>query len=100
MSEKTTQNVTVGRKVSFVGGPLAGDVRTIPESVGEILKAQNDGDYFYRMAVVNDEQKELTVKNWGMENTKEGDLMALRIKHIEPDENGETVYYLKLEKLN
>ena len=46
---KTTQNVTVGRKVSFVGGPLAGDVRTIPESVGEILKAEPEGDYFYRI---------------------------------------------------
>ncbi len=46
---KTTQHVNVGRKVSFVGGPLAGDVRVIPESVGEILKADVDGDYFYRI---------------------------------------------------
>ncbi len=46
---KTGQHVKVGRHVCFVGGPLAGDVRTIPESVGEILKAETGGDYFYRI---------------------------------------------------
>ncbi len=46
---KTTQHVTTGRKVAFVGGPLAGDVRVIPESVGEILKAEGGNDYFYRI---------------------------------------------------
>lgn len=47
--KKTTQNVNVGRKVSFVGGPLAGDVRIIPDSVGEFIKAADDSDYHYRM---------------------------------------------------
>ncbi len=47
--KKTGQHVTIGRKVAFVGGPLAGDVRRIPESVGELLKAEDGSDYFYRI---------------------------------------------------
>ena len=47
--KKVTQHGTVGRKVSFVGGPLAGDVRVIPESVGELLKAEEGSDYHYRV---------------------------------------------------
>lgn len=49
MSKKVGQHVNIGRRVAFVGGPLAGDVRTIPESVGEILKAEEGSDYFYRI---------------------------------------------------
>ena len=31
-----------GRKVLFVGGPEAGNVRLIPESHGDIIKADHD----------------------------------------------------------
>lgn len=47
--KKVTQHTSVGRKVAFVGGPLAGDVRVIPESAGEFLKAADDSDYHYRL---------------------------------------------------
>ena len=46
---KTTQHVKIGRKVAFVGGPLAGDVRTIPDTAGEIIKAEEGNDYHYRI---------------------------------------------------
>ena len=49
MSKKTGQHVKIGRKVAFVGGPLAGDVRSIPETAGEIIKAADDSDYHYRL---------------------------------------------------
>lgn len=42
-----TPNIQVGRKVLFVGGPEAGNVRIIPESHGEHIKA--DHDYVYRI---------------------------------------------------
>ncbi len=37
----------VGRKVAFVDGPNAGQVRVIPEADGELVKG--DGDYIYRI---------------------------------------------------
>ena len=42
-----TPNIQVGRKVLFVGGPEAGNVRIIPESHGDHIKA--DHDYVYRI---------------------------------------------------
>jgi len=40
-------NIKVGRKVLFVGGPEAGNVRVIPESHGNQIKA--DDDWIYRI---------------------------------------------------
>lgn len=42
-----TPNIQVGRKVLFVGGPEAGNVRIIPESHGDRIKA--DEDFVYRI---------------------------------------------------
>lgn len=47
--KKVGQHVNIGRKVAFVGGPLAGDVRNIPETTGELLKAEEGSDYMYRV---------------------------------------------------
>ena len=40
-------NIAVGNKVLFVGGPEAGNVRIIPESHGDHIKADND--YIYKI---------------------------------------------------
>ena len=49
MSRKGNQNLNIrtGRKVLFVGGPEAGNVRLIPESHGNHINAP--GDYVYRI---------------------------------------------------
>ena len=39
--------INVGRKVLFVGGPEAGNVRIVPESTGDHV--QGEGDYIYRI---------------------------------------------------
>lgn len=36
-----------GRKVLFIGGPEAGNVRLVPDSHGDILKSDND--YVYKV---------------------------------------------------
>ncbi len=46
MGDKTP-NIQVGNKVLFVGGPEAGNVRVVPESHGDMLKADND--YVYKI---------------------------------------------------
>lgn len=38
-------NIKVGRKVLFIGGPEAGNVRVIPESFGNVV--QSDADFIY-----------------------------------------------------
>jgi len=43
----SSKNISVGRKVLFVGGPEAGNVRIIPESHGETIAA--DHDWIYRI---------------------------------------------------
>lgn len=43
----STPNIQVGNKVLFVGGPEAGNVRVIPESHGEFIKAE--AEYVYRI---------------------------------------------------
>ena len=43
----SSPNTQVGRKVLFVGGPEAGNVRIVPESMGDVMKA--DGDYLYKI---------------------------------------------------
>jgi hypothetical protein len=40
-------NINVGRKVMFIGGPEAGNVRVVPESHGDVV--QGDSDYIYRI---------------------------------------------------
>lgn len=47
MGDKTPQ-IQVGRRVLFVGGPEAGNVRSIPESFGDYVKAE-DGEFVYRI---------------------------------------------------
>ena len=44
---ENTQNIRNGNKVLFVGGPEAGRVRIVPESVGDHLRG--DGDFLYRI---------------------------------------------------
>lgn len=44
---KANPNIKVGRKVLFVGGPEAGNVRIVPESHGEKIIA--DDDWVYRI---------------------------------------------------
>jgi len=44
---ENTKNVRNGNKVLFVGGPEAGNVRMIPESVGEFV--QSEHDFVYRI---------------------------------------------------
>lgn len=41
-------NLHTGRKVLFVGGPEAGNARSIPESYGDIVK-HGDGEYVYKI---------------------------------------------------
>ena len=41
------EQVELGNRVLFVGGPEAGNVRIVPESHGDIMKA--DGDWIYRI---------------------------------------------------
>ena len=38
-----------GNKVLFVGGPEAGNVRLVPESEGDMLKAGGTEDYYYKI---------------------------------------------------
>ena len=45
-SQTKKQPAVTGRKVLFIGGPEAGNVRRVPESAGEIVK---HGDYFYHI---------------------------------------------------
>ena len=40
-------NIQVGRKVLFIGGPEAGNVRVVPESHGDRIKTE--GEYIYRI---------------------------------------------------
>jgi len=40
-----TANIRVGRKVLFVGGTEAGNVRMVPESHGDVVKASDDEYY-------------------------------------------------------
>ena len=47
MGDKTP-NIQVGRRVLFVGGPEAGNARSIPESYGDIVKS-HDGEYLYQI---------------------------------------------------
>ena len=42
-----TPNIQTGRKVLFVGGPEAGNVRMVPESHGDHVKAESE--YIYRI---------------------------------------------------
>jgi len=42
-----SENIQVGNKVCFVGGPEAGNVRVVPESAGEHV--MSEGDYLYRI---------------------------------------------------
>ena len=42
-----SDNIQVGRKVLFIGGPDAGNIRIVPESHGDMLQA--DHDYVYRV---------------------------------------------------
>ena len=42
-----TPNIQTGNKVLFVGGPEAGNIRLIPESHGDLIKADND--YVYKI---------------------------------------------------
>jgi hypothetical protein len=44
---ENTKNIRNGNKVLFVGGPEAGNVRVVPESVGEYLQSEND--FIYRI---------------------------------------------------
>ena len=46
MGDKTP-NIQNGRKVLFVGGPEAGNVRVVPESYGDHIKGE--ADYMYRI---------------------------------------------------
>lgn len=41
------QSAVTGNRVCFVGGPEAGRVRLIPESVGDHIKGE--GDFIYRI---------------------------------------------------
>lgn len=41
------QTPVTGNRVCFVGGPEAGRVRVIPESVGQYVKSE--GDFIYRL---------------------------------------------------
>ena len=41
------QPPNTGRKVLFVGGPEAGNVRLVPEADGDYVKA--DGDWIYKI---------------------------------------------------
>lgn len=40
-------NIQVGRRVLFIGGPEAGNARMIPDSYGDVVKAE--GDFVYRI---------------------------------------------------
>ncbi len=42
-----TPNIQTGRKVLFVGGPEAGNVRLVPESHGDHVKSESE--YIYRI---------------------------------------------------
>ncbi len=42
------KNIKVGRKVLFVGGPEAGNIRIVPESHGDTIKA-DEQDWVYRI---------------------------------------------------
>lgn len=42
-----SENIAVGNRVCFVGGPEAGNVRIIPESHGDHIRA--DEDFLYRI---------------------------------------------------
>lgn len=42
-----SKNISVGRKVLFIGGPEAGNVRVVPESAGDHV--QGESDYIYRI---------------------------------------------------
>ena len=41
------RNIRNGRKILFIGGPEAGNVRIIPEADGDYVKADND--WLYRI---------------------------------------------------
>jgi hypothetical protein len=60
--------------------------------------AEKHGNYFMRMSVKNDEEKEKTIENWGLSNVNEGERFVLNLNHIEEDEDGESVFYFRLDK--